>query len=73
VFAFNRKIVHGIYRDIILAGKDGSHPVTTAPFFINSIVCDGDRAGYFTKRIDNGVRIYIGNQNKLVDIGLHEY
>ncbi|MGA8277648.1 MAG: DUF2207 domain-containing protein [Rhodanobacteraceae bacterium] len=67
------KIRHGIYRDFPTRYHDrlGNHYVVN--FKIEGATRDGHAEDWHTEAQSNGVRIYLGNANVLVDSGDHDY
>lgn len=77
VIAENQSIRHGIYRDLptIYAhpkwGNLGIREKTK--FKIKSVLLDGQSSPWHQIALPNGIRIYIGDKNKFVARGAHEY
>ena len=69
VRAEGRRIKRGIYRDlpVLREGKGGLR--TTKRFAVLSVKRDGKRENYKRERIKNGLRIRIGNKDKLLQKG----
>ncbi len=67
------KIKRGIYRDIptIMKNADGSD--FRSKIKILSIKKNGVNESYFTKKIKNGIRIYIGESSVFLGHGIYEY
>ena len=63
------KIKRGIFRDlpVLREGKGGLR--TTNRFAVLSVKRDGKRENYVRERIENGLRIRIGNKDKLLRKG----
>ncbi len=73
VLAERDRIRHGIYRDFPTDYKDklGNH--YRVKFEMVSAQRDGHDEPYRTESIGNGVRVYLGDKNTLVEIGEHTY
>jgi uncharacterized membrane protein YgcG len=73
VRAEGRTIRRGILRDFptTYTRKDGSHVVVG--FDIETVMRDGNAEHYVTERMNNGVRVRIGNADRIINYGLHEY
>lgn len=73
VRAEGRRIRRGIYRDFPTTYKDRLGNRYKVGFEMVSVVRNGQREDYHTKSISNGIRIYFGNKNRLVNTGEHTY
>lgn len=73
VFVTNEKINHGIYRDFPTQYKSilGLSDATT--FLPQIVEIDGRSEKYHTKKLKNGIRLYIGDEAHYVTTGLHTY
>jgi uncharacterized membrane protein YgcG len=73
VHAERDRIRHGIYRDFPTDYKDtlGNH--YRVKFAMVAAQRDGRDEPYHTESIGNGVRVYLGDKDRLVDIGEHTY
>jgi uncharacterized membrane protein YgcG len=73
VQAEGEKINRGIYRDFPTRYKDklGNHFVVE--FDVISVQRDGRAEPWHTEKKSNGVRVYIGSANRMLQPGLHEY
>ncbi len=73
VNAEGRSIRRGILRDFptTYTRKDGTR--VEVGFDVQSVARDGADEHYVTERMNNGVRIRIGNADQLLNYGLHEY
>lgn len=63
VFAVGDKIKRGIYRDFPTRYKDKMGFQYYVGFDLESVMRDGEPENYFTKDLDNGIRVYIGNED----------
>jgi len=72
VYAGNVEINRGIYREIPLSYdyKGGNVKVD---FELIEVRRDGETEPYHTENMSNGIRIYIGNADKYVSVGVHKY
>jgi uncharacterized membrane protein YgcG len=72
VVSEGREIKHGIYRDFPTRYSRlwGNR---TVGFTVLEVLRDGRPEKYFQKRISNGVRTYIGDQDTLIPPGEHTY
>lgn len=72
VYAKGYEIQRGIFRDIPLSYnyKGGSYHVD---FELLSVKKDGAEEDHHTARMDNGIRIYIGNESMYLDEGEYTY
>lgn len=66
------RIRHGIFREIPLS-YDYQGGRTTVEFTLIGIKQDGIPADYSTVSASNGIRIYIGNEDRLLKPGKHQY
>lgn len=73
VNAENRNINHGIYRDIPTIYADRLGNKVSMPIQIMDIQRDGQDEPYHIANLNNGIRIYVGDQNSLVSQGQHTY
>jgi uncharacterized membrane protein YgcG len=73
VTAENQQIQRGIYRDFptIYKGKFGL--VTQVSFNVLSVTRDGKTEPYHIKKMQNGQRVYIGDQNVRLSPGEYSY
>ncbi len=73
VRAEGRSIRRGILRDFptTYTRKDGSHVVVG--FDVEAVMRDGNAEHYVTERMNNGMRVRIGNSDRIINYGLHEY
>ena len=73
VRAESRKIRRGIYRDFPTAYKDRYDTSYNVDFEVLSVLRNGEPEPYFTRKIRNGVRIYIGRENVFLQPGEYTY
>ncbi len=68
-----QQIRRGIYRDFPTRYKDryGNHYKVT--FEVLGVQRDGHREPFHTKKLSNGVRVYMGSSGRLLEAGRHEY
>jgi len=73
VRAEGQSIRRGIYRDFPTRYRDrlGNHVVVE--FFPLSVNRNGTAEPWHTKDLSNGVRIYAGSANRMLNTGIHEY
>jgi uncharacterized membrane protein YgcG len=72
VYAKGIDINHGIFRDLPLYyNYEGGR--TDVGFTLNSVTLDGKTEDYHTEGMDNGIRIYVGSEDRLVSNGKHTY
>ena len=71
--AENNRINHGIYRDFPThyRGRNGSQ--VRVGFTFEGATLDGNSVPASTEPFANGVRIKVGDPDKIVDIGEHSY
>lgn len=67
------QIRRGIYRDFptLYTNRLGDSVRTT--FDIEAVERDGNPEDHHTKKQENGIRLYIGNANKILPAGLHTF
>ena len=73
VNAEGNKIRRGIYRDFPTSYKDRFGNKYNVGFSIIKILRDGNREKFHTKKISNGIRIYIGDKNHFLQNGDYTY
>ena len=73
VRAEGQQIRRGIYRDFPTSYKDplGNH--YEVDLDVLEVRRNGALEDFHTEQQSNGVRIYIGNKNRLISNGIHEY
>jgi len=73
VNAEGNKIRRGIYRDFPTSYKDRFGNKYNVGFSIIKVLRDGNREKFHTKKISNGIRIYIGDENHFLQNGDYTY
>ena len=73
VRAENKKIKRGIYRDFPTNYKGKLGNKIKVGFDIIEVLRNGYQEPFHTKKISNGIRIYIGDKNRYVSSGEHTY
>lgn len=73
VVAEGREIRRGIYRDFPTRYQDRSGERVTVPFEVLGVRRNGQPEDWHTESIDNGVRVYFGSANRMLDPGRHSY
>lgn len=73
VVAEGREIRRGIYRDFPTRYEGRSGRRVSVPFEVVSVVRNGKREDWHTESIRNGVRIYFGSSDRMLDHGRHTY
>lgn len=73
VQAEGNKIKRGIYRDFPTVYNLSGGFKKYVPFNVVKVSRNGNPEPYFTKSITNGVRLYIGNQNRFLKTGVYKY
>ena len=71
--AEGQAIRRGIYRDIPLTLDAGGGSVINVDFNLLSVRRDGRDEPYHTENIENGVRVYIGDADTLLEHGEHTF
>jgi hypothetical protein len=73
VISERRAIRRGIYRDFPTDYRTRRGDRVRVGFEVLSVTRNGRREPYHTEKRSNGVRVYIGNQNRLIRPGRHVY
>ncbi|RUM39457.1 MAG: hypothetical protein DSY70_05740, partial [Desulfobulbus sp.] len=73
VVSEGRRIRHGIYRDFPTRYSDTNGKAHSVDFSVVSVELDGHTEPFHTKKLRNGVRIYMGTKERFVDRGVHTY
>jgi uncharacterized protein (TIGR04222 family) len=68
-----REIRRGIFRDFPTSYKDRFNNRYRVGLDIEGIQRNGQPEPYHTEKRANGIRIYIGSSNRMLDNGIHEY
>ena len=71
VTAEGKEIKRGIYRDFPTQYKDVYGNNYKVKFELLSVLRNGHSEDYHTETIRNGIRIYIGNKNRILEHGTH--
>jgi len=66
-------IKRGIYRDFPTRYRDRTGNYVNVDFSPLSVHRNGNTESWHTQEMSNGVRVYIGNANRLLDPRIHEY
>lgn len=72
VYAAGLNIKHGIFRQIPLSYAYEGGEVEVG-FQLTKTLLDGKKVDYHTENADNGIRIYLGEENSYVSEGIHTY
>jgi len=67
------KIKHGIYRDFPTRYKDGSGNTMKVAFEVRAVLKDGQPEPWWTEDKGNGVRVYMGRKNVILEPGEYTY
>ena len=73
VYAAHQQINHGIYRDFPTSYRDRLGNRYVVRFNVLSVLRDGSPEPYHTVPRFNGIRVYMGSEDRSVDIGRHSY
>ncbi len=73
VIAGGNKIKRGVYRDFPTDYTTPSGSRLRVDFTVLSVLRDGREEPWFTKRLDNGVRLYIGDKDVVLKPGPYTY
>ncbi|MBE0590988.1 MAG: DUF2207 domain-containing protein, partial [Gemmatimonadales bacterium] len=73
VRAEGQQIRRGIYRDFPLRFEDAEGRLRRVGFELLAVTRDGMAEPHFIRRNDRGLRIYIGDENRLLSPGRHTY
>ena len=73
VRAEGREINHGIFRDFPLVYRDASGFYHQVDFRILQVMRDGHDEPYHTVERSNGIRIYMGDRNTILNPGIYRY
>lgn len=73
VVAEGQEIRRGIYRDFPTTYRDLYGNRVRVAFDVREVRRDGTAEPWFTERRSNGVRLYIGDENRTIDRGAHTY
>ncbi|MCM5571122.1 DUF2207 domain-containing protein [Burkholderiaceae bacterium FT117] len=73
VRAEGRRIRRGIYRDFPLQFEDDQGRLRSVSFELVAVTRDGRAEPHFTRSSARGVRIYAGDENRLLEPGVYRY
>lgn len=73
VQAEHSEIRHGIYRDFPTEYRDRIGNRYNVHFSVLNAARDGATEQWHTEHLSNGIRVYLGDKNTTVSIGLHTY
>ncbi len=73
VVATNEEIKHGIYRDFPTKYKDEYGNNYNVRFDVIRVMQDGAPQDFHFDSLNNGKRVYIGNKDSYVSVGVHTY
>jgi uncharacterized membrane protein YgcG len=73
VRAEGHKIRRGIFRDFPTTYRDRGGHRYTVTFDLVAVTRDGEPEDHFTENVANGVRVYIGNENRILPAGSYTY
>ncbi len=73
VRATGHNIKHGIYRDFPLVYRDSRGNRYSVEFEIKEVLLNDKPVPFFTRRLSNGIRIYIGDKNAFLEPGYYRY
>ncbi len=73
VYAEGNNIKRGIYRDFPTKYKDKLGNKYNVKFEVLEVLRDGEKETYRTEKQENGVRVYIGDSNKILTPGYYTY
>ena len=73
VYAGGNNIKRGIYRDFPTKYKDKLGNKYNVKFEVLEVFRDGEKETYRTENQENGVRVYIGDSNKILTPGYYTY
>ncbi|MDY6792330.1 MAG: DUF2207 domain-containing protein [Thermodesulfobacteriota bacterium] len=73
VYASGNSIKRGIYRDFPTRYKDRRGNTIRVGFNVLQVLRDGQSEGYHLKTISNGIRVYIGRKNRMLQPGKYTY
>ncbi len=67
------QIRHGIYRDFPTRYRDPYGRSATVSFSVRAVLRDGNPESYHTEALSNGIRVYFGSSNTLLQPGEYTY
>lgn len=69
----HNNIKRGIYRDFPTLYKTAFLTKSTVAFDVSQVLRNGQKEPYHTQRLSNGVRVYIGDKDRMVPTGEQTY
>ncbi|HPI72108.1 MAG TPA: DUF2207 domain-containing protein [bacterium] len=73
VFSTGDRIRHGIYRSLPTRYRDRYGHRFSVPLSVKAAFRDGEEEKHHCRSENNGVHIYLGDENSLIDPGVHTY
>ena len=73
VRAEGRKIRRGIFRDFPVRYQDDGGLYRFVGFKVLEVLRNGEPEDWHTQRVDNVIRVYVGNKDRWIDRGEHTY
>ncbi|NNK86408.1 MAG: DUF2207 domain-containing protein, partial [Desulfobacterales bacterium] len=73
VYASGNQIKRGIYRDFPTRYKARQGNTIHVGFKVLDVLRDGQPEGYHLKSLSNGIRVYIGRKNRMLQPGEYNY
>ncbi|MCP4367402.1 MAG: DUF2207 domain-containing protein [Deltaproteobacteria bacterium] len=73
VYASGNKIKRGIYRDFPTRYKARQGNTIRVGFKVLEVLRDGNQEAYHLKTLSNGIRVYIGRKNRMLQPGEYTY
>jgi uncharacterized membrane protein YgcG len=73
VVSQGQQIRHGIYRDFPTRYTDSQGNKFSVDFHVVSVERDGNNETYHLKKMNNGVRVYMGDQDMFLEPGVYTY
>ncbi|NLP10481.1 DUF2207 domain-containing protein, partial [bacterium] len=73
VFSTGDRIRHGIFRSLPTRYRDSHGHRFTVPLTVKAAFRDGEQEKHYCRSEGNGVHIYLGDENSLIDPGVHTY
>ena len=73
VYAAGQRIKRGIYRDFPTQYKNRFGNTVRVDFKVLSVLRNGRSEAFHLKRLSNGIRVYMGQKDRMVKTGLQNY
>jgi len=73
IYASGNQIKRGIYRDFPTRYKARQGNTINVGFKVLEVLRDGQSEGYHLKTLSNGIRVYIGRKNRMLQPGKYTY